>query len=188
MPRMFLVVLFTALFATCAAADPINVPYTTTGVNLTFLFNDGGGDTFNLTGLNGTLALDNSATTTNAINVGTYTTVYTNGTGVQTFDLSYDLTLDGVTHTLTQPTTWTITLGDDTFVTGLSSAPVLFDTPSGAWNVTLDAFSINNGAVAGTIPLEVSADFAPVPEPSSLLLLGTGAIGAVGAVKKKLLG
>ena len=170
MRRTFVVAVAAGLFATYATADPINIPYMTTGTTLNFVFPYGGGDTLTLTGTSGSLALSDAGTSTANILTGTYTTVPTFGTGVQSLNMTYDLTLDGVTHTLIQPANWTITWGPDTFVAG-SGAPVDFDTPMGLWSVTPDAFTIDNGAVAGTIRFAVQADFVDppsLPEPGTL--------------------
>ncbi len=176
-----------AVFAGNMMADPVTLSYSTTGVVLTYLFPDGGGDTFTLNGQSGTLALDSSLTTTNTINSGTYNTVYTNGTGVKNFNLSYDLTLDGVTQTVTQAATWTITLTHDTFITVNSSAPVLFNTAAGNWDVTLQGFSIDNGAVAGNVPITANAQFSPVPEPATAGVFGAILVGLVALGRRRVL-
>jgi len=56
------------------------------------------------------------------------------------------------------------------------------DLPNGSsdWDYNDDAFLFTN---VGTTP---HGDPSPVPEPGSLLLLGTGALGAVGAMRRKL--
>ncbi|GEM_PF-2497188 len=174
MRKKYLVAIAAGLFGTYAMADTINVPYMTTGTNLSFLFEDGGGDTLTLLGTSGVLGLSSTGITTATILNGTYTTASTGGTGVRSLNFTYDLTLDGVTHTMSQPATWTITWGPDTFVADAGTAPVTFETPMGTWNVTPDAFSINNGAAVGTVPFSIRADFVPapsstVPEPGSLL-------------------
>src|SRR5579859_7227608 len=145
MQKTCLITLATGIFATCAMGATINVPSTTTDQTLSFVFGDGGGDTINLVGQDGILALDNSATGAATIFTGTYNTVSTSNTGVRSFNFMYPLTLGGVTHTISQPATWTITLGADTFV-ATRGTPVSFDTSMGSWDVTGDAFTVNNGA------------------------------------------
>src|SRR5581483_4223455 len=107
MRKTLLIVVAAGFFGICATADPISVPYSTSDTSLSFLFPDGGGDTLTMTGQNGLVALATEAVTTASIFNSSYTTVSTTGTGVRTFDLTYNLTVDGVTHTMTQPVVWT---------------------------------------------------------------------------------
>ena len=143
-------------------------------------------DAFSLTGQSGTVSLSSTSTTTADINTANFT-VGDSGSfsGSQPLTISYGLTLDGVTHTLTQQATWTITPSQDTFVTVASSAPVLFVTPSGNWNVALDGYSIPANAMT-TFTASTPADFTPTPEPGTLLMLGSGVIGLAGVARRKL--
>jgi hypothetical protein len=128
--------------------------------------------------------LDTTLLTTTIVNAGTYTTVGTPGADVRYPILSYDLTLDGVTHTLSQAATWTITTGPDTFVT-TASAPVQFVTPDGIWNVTLEAFSFSNQATIGELPIQVSADFDPVPEPATFATVGCVTLAGLAVLRRR---
>ena len=179
MLKTFLVVLAAGLFATFAMAAPIAVPFATSDLSTDFTFSDAGGDTLQLIGQSGMLALDNS-TATDSIFTGTYVTVSTPHTGLRMFDLMYDLTLGGVTHTISQPATWTITTGPDSFVAA-AGAPVTFETAMGTWSVMADPFTIDNGAKVGTVNFTVSADIIPVtssvPEPATLGMMGTALAG-----------
>jgi len=185
-PRLFLVLSLAIFAATSVVAGPISVAFSTSAATLSFLFPSpvGGGDTLQLNGSSGSLGLDTTSPTTNFINAGTYTTVGTNGTGVLFPTLSYDLTLDGVTQTLSQGVTWSITLTIDTFVT-TASAPIQFVTSAGIWNVTLEAFSFSNGGQTGVRPIQVQADFSPVPEPATFGLVGGAALASLAVLRRR---
>jgi|SRR5215469_16470047 len=98
--------------------------------------------------------------------------------------LTYNLTLDGVTQALTQMATWTITPSFDSFVTVAGSAPVLFKTAAGSWNVTLNAYSFP-GQFFGTQIQATSANFAPISEPATLALFGAGLLTLGGLLRKR---
>lgn len=100
-------------------------------------------DTLSMSGQTGTLTLDSSGTTTNAINVATLN-VGNSGlfNGSQNISLDFDLTLDGVVHQLQQQASWTISPSQDSVLAFDASGPVLFETSLGNWLVTLKAFSI----------------------------------------------
>ena len=176
------------LMAIPAAAGTVTVSYSTSPAGP---YNYAA-DTFSLAGQSGTLTLDNAAGTTQTINGGSYYTgnsVNPDGSGfvgTEPLTLSFSLTLDGVTHTLTRTATWAITPGPDTLdVT--ASFSVLFVTPLGDWDVTLDPFSYSNGGrIFVTDPLAVQADFVPTAEPASLFLLGTSLLAVAGLVRRKL--
>jgi len=172
-----------SLLAVPAAAGTLDVSYSTSAAGP---YNNAA-DSFSLGGQSGTLTLNDSGITTQTINSGYYTTGDSGPfTGAEPLTLSYSLTLDGVTHTLTQTaTSWAITPSVDTLDVAASS-PVLFVTPQGNWDVTLDAFSFST-AQLGTDTLAFQADFASTPEPDSLFLVGTSLVG-IGLLFRRKLG
>lgn len=180
--RLTVVAIFAA---TSAMAGPVSVAFSTTPATLSFLFPliDGGGDTLQLNGSSGSLALNTDFETANFINAGTYTVTNTTGSGVTSPTLSYDLTLDGVTQTLSQGSTWSITAVADTFVT-TASAPVQFHTSGGVWNVNLEAFSITATAL-GTLPIQVRADISLIPEPATFGLVSGALLAGLAVLRRR---
>ena len=186
--KLVLLVISVLALTSFAAASNISVPYSTTSYGPETYQ----GDTFSLSGLSGNILLSTVSTTTDAINFADLTIADSgNFTGSEQLTVTYNLTLDGVTHTLTQQATWTIGLTQDSFAT-VAGTPVLFVTPDGTWNVTLDAYSIT-GTSVGDFTVFTNADFtpvpAPVPEPTTLAtLLGFGIfnLAAVFGVRRKL--
>jgi hypothetical protein len=164
------------LLAIPADASPIAVSFGTGSTALQSFF----GDVFSLTGGLGFLSLDTAASTSVTVNTALLDIAnYTNDNGgyeTQPIGLSFDLTLDGVTHTLTQNATWSITPSFDSVLSAGASAPVEFDTTSGSWGVSLNSFSVGGG-ILGTFTAPVTADIQPVPEPASIVLFGTALVG-----------
>ena len=176
MKKLYLGILSAALFTSCAMADTIDVPYSADGFTLNFLFPDGGGNTFAVSGPGGTLALNDSAVTRATIRTGAFSTIPTGGSGSELFNLLWNLRLGEASHTISQSADWRINPTGSTF-TAAPSDSVNFETSSGIWNVRVDAFSLSSGAAAGSTPIAVEADFTHVPEPGTW---GLAAISLMG--------
>jgi PEP-CTERM motif len=170
-------------FAPQANATPITVSFSSTGLGpLTFH-----ADKFSLSGESaGTLTLDSVLSVSQIVNKATFTVGF-GASGTENLTLSYFLTVDGVTHTVSQSATWLITDPGDDFITLAASAPVLFVTGAGSWEVTLDAYAFPITA-SGTSTLPTPATFTPTPftstpEPASIMLFGTGLIAIGGLIR-----
>jgi hypothetical protein len=99
-----------ALIAAAAEAGPITLAFSSTGTGLSTFY----GDQFSESGvLSGSLNLDTShsqVVTVNWANLNIFNYTYDNGGFEATpVSLGFDLTLDGVTHSLSQTGTWSIT-------------------------------------------------------------------------------
>jgi hypothetical protein len=164
-------------FVPQAYGTPTTVSFSSTGLG-PLMFH---ADTFSLSGESGTLALDNASSVDLGVNDATFTVAFGTG-GTENLTLSYDLTVDGVTHTVSQSATWMITAPGDNFVTVAASAPVLFVTGAGSWEVTLDAYAFPITA-SGTSTLSTPATFIPTPEPASMMLFGTGLLAMGGVIR-----
>jgi len=183
MYKTLLMVALCAAFSIAAEADPVTVSFSTTGAG-PFNFQ---ADTFSLTGQFGFIALDTASSTTANINTAVFFTGDSGSfSGTQTLFLTYGLTIDGITQDLNQMATWTVTPSLDTFITVSASSPVLFETPSGTWNVRLGAYSFSavTSDIGVTQTMPTPADF-EVPEPDAMDLLSSSLLLMVATLLKK---
>jgi hypothetical protein len=173
--RILSVATVVTLAAGAAEASPITLAFSSTGTSLSSFY----GDQFSESGLSGFLNLDTSLSKSVTVNVANLNIAdYTNDNGgfeAQPVTLGFNLTLDGVTHSLSQTGTWSITPTFDSILSFGALSPVLFNTADGSWNVSLLGFSVGGGAL-GSFSAPVLAQVTPTPEPATLLLIGTGAL------------
>src|SRR5262249_25150255 len=147
------------LFAIPVFADTVNVPFSTSSAG-PFSFQ---ADSFSLSGESGLLALDTASFIVG--DIATAALIFGDSgslSGSGNFLLSYNLTLDGVTQTVSQMVNWTVTPGEDTLQ--VNSSTVLFKTPAGNWDVTLDGYSFTAFPtdIGTTQMVPTSAIFVPV--------------------------
>ena len=164
------------LVAVAAEASPVTLSFNSASTGPVSFF----GDQFSESGLSGVLNLDTSLSKTVTVNVAHFNIVdYTYDNGgfeTQPVTLGFAMTLDGVTHNLTQTGIWSITPSYDSMLTFNAVAPVLFNTADGSWNIRLLGFSVG-GSVLGAFTAPIQAEVTPTPEPATLLLLCAGIAG-----------
>lgn len=91
------------------------------------------------------------------------------------------VTLNGITRDITIVGQDDVTAATDS-VTIFAGAPVSF----GDVTFQLDQTVSGSGGVGQNVPFSLSADVSQTPEPSSLALLGTGAVASLGYIRRRL--
>ena len=88
-------------------------------------------------------------------------------------------------ETLTFTITSVLTSTRDSAGPGLTGVGILSETGTTAYTNTAASFTLNTDTAAGTFLEFDTAPLAATPEPSSLMLLGSGLVGAAGMVLRR---
>jgi hypothetical protein len=149
-------------------------------------------DTLNFLGNSGSFSLNSGESMLVAISSVTFTQggscYYATCPNSQTGDAIFALTVGGVTQNIVVPWLACVDVGSCA-VSGLdaltlnASSPVTFNV--GGSVLTVSTLQIN--PVGGSFTQDLQAQITNVPEPSSMILLGSGALGFLGVIRKKVL-